>query len=173
MAWRSRHLERSRSDSVSDRRCVERRPLFLASRALPDATSRLRARPALRRWYAAASAKRCSARCRTPKTLLVYPFRFELDVLFRFEGSALAIEASVRNTGTETMPASLGFHPAFRWPLPYGEAREAHCHRVRIRGRLARAAPGCERTAHATSVMSRRCRATACCCTMVSSRTTW
>jgi galactose mutarotase-like enzyme len=60
------------------------------------------------------------------KTLLVYPFGFELDVLFRLEGSALAIEASVRNTGTETMPASLGFHPAFRWPLPYGEAREAH-----------------------------------------------
>jgi galactose mutarotase-like enzyme len=60
------------------------------------------------------------------KTLLVYPFRFELDVLFRLEGSALSIEASVRNTGTETMPASLGFHPAFRWPLPYGDSREAH-----------------------------------------------
>jgi galactose mutarotase-like enzyme len=24
------------------------------------------------------------------------------------------------------MPASLGFHPAFRWPLPYGAARDAH-----------------------------------------------
>jgi galactose mutarotase-like enzyme len=38
----------------------------------------------------------------------------------------LTIEASVRNTGNEPMPASLGFHPAFRWPLPYGAAREAH-----------------------------------------------
>ena len=59
-------------------------------------------------------------------TLPVYPFRFELDVLFRIDGRALAIEASVRNRGTEPMPASLGFHPAFRWPLPYGEARDAH-----------------------------------------------
>jgi galactose mutarotase-like enzyme len=24
------------------------------------------------------------------------------------------------------MPASLGYHPAFAWPLPYGEARAAH-----------------------------------------------
>jgi galactose mutarotase-like enzyme len=24
------------------------------------------------------------------------------------------------------MPASFGYHPAFRWPLPYGEARAAH-----------------------------------------------
>jgi galactose mutarotase-like enzyme len=60
------------------------------------------------------------------KTLQVYPFRFELDMLFRFEGRELSIEASVRNTGDETMPVSLGFHPGFRWPLPYGEPREAH-----------------------------------------------
>lgn len=59
-------------------------------------------------------------------TLKVYPFPFELDVLFRLEANALAIEATVRNTGRETMPASLGFHPALRWPLPYGEARESH-----------------------------------------------
>jgi galactose mutarotase-like enzyme len=47
-------------------------------------------------------------------------------VAFRLEGSGLVVEASVRNTGTEPMPASLGFHPAFRWPLPYGEARAEH-----------------------------------------------
>jgi galactose mutarotase-like enzyme len=60
------------------------------------------------------------------ETLKVYPFRFELDVAFQVEAAALSIEASVRNTGNEPMPASLGFHPAFRWPLPYGAAREAH-----------------------------------------------
>lgn len=59
-------------------------------------------------------------------TLQVYPFSFELYALFRFEGSALVIEASVRNVGAEPMPASLGFHPAFRWPLPYGRPREEH-----------------------------------------------
>lgn len=59
-------------------------------------------------------------------TLQVYPFRFELFASFRFEGNALVIEASVRNSGAEPMPASLGFHPAFRWPLPYGQKRDAH-----------------------------------------------
>jgi galactose mutarotase-like enzyme len=34
--------------------------------------------------------------------------------------------ATVRNAGEEEMPASLGFHPAFLWPLPYGQARESH-----------------------------------------------
>lgn len=60
------------------------------------------------------------------ETLKVYPFRFELDVAFRLDANALVVEASVRNTGNEPMPASLGFHPAFRWPLPYGQAREDH-----------------------------------------------
>jgi galactose mutarotase-like enzyme len=36
------------------------------------------------------------------------------------------VTASVRNLGNETMPASFGFHPALRWPLPYGRARSAH-----------------------------------------------
>jgi galactose mutarotase-like enzyme len=27
---------------------------------------------------------------------------------------------------SRTLPASFGFHPAFRWPLPYGEPREDH-----------------------------------------------
>jgi galactose mutarotase-like enzyme len=32
----------------------------------------------------------------------------------------------VRNTGKENMPASVGYHPAFRWPLPYGQPRAEH-----------------------------------------------
>lgn len=60
------------------------------------------------------------------ETLKVYPFRFELDVAFRLDATALVIEATVRNSGTETMPASLGFHPAFRWPLQAGQARNDH-----------------------------------------------
>ncbi|MEY2853581.1 MAG: hypothetical protein RL030_713 [Pseudomonadota bacterium] len=56
----------------------------------------------------------------------VYPFAFELDVVFRVEGWQLSMEARVHNRGEEPMPASLGFHPAFRWPLPYGSARSAH-----------------------------------------------
>jgi galactose mutarotase-like enzyme len=34
--------------------------------------------------------------------------------------------ASVTHTGAALLPVSFGFHPAFRWPLPYGAPREAH-----------------------------------------------
>ncbi len=47
----------------------------------------------------------------------VYPFSFEFDVLFRIAGPTLTVVASVRNNGDVPLPASLGFHPAFRWPL--------------------------------------------------------
>ena len=60
------------------------------------------------------------------ETLRVYPFRFSLDIQFRLAGSALSVTATIRNRGNETMPASFGYHPAFRWPLPYGQARAAH-----------------------------------------------
>jgi galactose mutarotase-like enzyme len=59
-------------------------------------------------------------------TLQVYPFQFELDVDFALNGATLAVTSSVRNVGREEMPASIGYHPGFRWPLPYGEPRAAH-----------------------------------------------
>lgn len=59
-------------------------------------------------------------------TLVVYPFQFELDVSFALAGATLSVTAAVRNVGKEEMPASLGFHPGFRWPLPFGQARTAH-----------------------------------------------
>jgi galactose mutarotase-like enzyme len=59
-------------------------------------------------------------------TLQVYPFRFELEVRFAVSGTTLSVTTSVRNKGTENMPASVGYHPAFRWPLPYGRPRQAH-----------------------------------------------
>jgi len=34
--------------------------------------------------------------------------------------------AEVTNRGDGVMPASFGFHPALRWPLPYGKPRAAH-----------------------------------------------
>ena len=59
-------------------------------------------------------------------TFALYPFRFELDVSFALAGATLSVTASVRNVGNEALPASLGFHPGFRWPLPFGQARESH-----------------------------------------------
>lgn len=60
------------------------------------------------------------------RSLEVFPFRFELEIEFRLGGAALEIEARVHNTGDEPMPASVGFHPAFRWPLPFGAPRASH-----------------------------------------------
>ncbi|MEP7314105.1 MAG: aldose 1-epimerase family protein [Pseudomonadota bacterium] len=59
-------------------------------------------------------------------TLAVYPFKFELEMRFTIEGTRLAMTATVRNTGADELPASLGFHPGFRWPLPGNGRREAH-----------------------------------------------
>jgi len=60
------------------------------------------------------------------ETLAVYPFEFELEVRYLLRGTALSITTWVRNHGEQPMPASFGYHPAFRWPLPYGQPRAAH-----------------------------------------------
>ncbi len=60
------------------------------------------------------------------QTLALYPFQFELDVNFSVEDASLAVTGWIRNRGECVLPASLGYHPAFAWPLPYGEDRAAH-----------------------------------------------
>jgi galactose mutarotase-like enzyme len=54
------------------------------------------------------------------------PFRLQAGGDYRLDEATLEVSASVLNEGPQEMPASFGFHPAFRWPLPYGGAREAH-----------------------------------------------
>jgi galactose mutarotase-like enzyme len=60
------------------------------------------------------------------ETWKVYPFKFELDIHFEVGGPTLSLTATIRNTGVEDMPASFGWHPAFRWPLPYAQPRSSH-----------------------------------------------
>jgi galactose mutarotase-like enzyme len=60
------------------------------------------------------------------ETVRVYPFRFVLDIQFNLSASTLSVTATIRNRGGQVMPASIGYHPAFRWPLPYGQTRESH-----------------------------------------------
>jgi galactose mutarotase-like enzyme len=60
------------------------------------------------------------------RTLPVYPFEFQLDIAFQLRVSTLSITTTLRNPGASPLPASFGFHPAFRWPLPYGQPRAAH-----------------------------------------------
>jgi galactose mutarotase-like enzyme len=60
------------------------------------------------------------------ETRAAYPFAFALELTYALEGATLTITARIVNRGAAPMPASFGFHPAFAWPLPYGEPREAH-----------------------------------------------
>ncbi|HVZ07034.1 aldose 1-epimerase family protein [Rhodopila sp.] len=46
-----------------------------------------------------------------------YPFRFRFELAFRVAATALSVDYGVTNTGEEVLPASMGAHPAFRWPL--------------------------------------------------------
>ena len=55
-----------------------------------------------------------------------FPFDFVLEVAFSIEDAALRIGATVFNKSPRAMPVSFGFHPAFRWPLPYGGSRQDH-----------------------------------------------
>jgi galactose mutarotase-like enzyme len=56
----------------------------------------------------------------------LYPFDFVLDVEYALAGDSLTITATIGNRGDEELLASFGHHPAFRWPLPYGAARDEH-----------------------------------------------
>jgi galactose mutarotase-like enzyme len=60
------------------------------------------------------------------ETLRVYPFHFELEVHFELLGPTLSVNTQIRNQGPGEMPASFGYHPAFRWPLPFGQPRSSH-----------------------------------------------
>ncbi len=62
----------------------------------------------------------------TSETRVLYPFAFTLDAAFTLTGASLLIDVTVTNRGDGPMPASIGFHPAFAWPLPYGERRQDH-----------------------------------------------
>jgi galactose mutarotase-like enzyme len=55
-----------------------------------------------------------------------YPFAFRFEVAYAVADATLSISFAVTNTGAETLPASMGAHPAFRWPLADGLARTAH-----------------------------------------------
>ena len=59
-------------------------------------------------------------------TRAAYPFAFALEAAFAVADATLSITLTLTNRGDVALPASIGFHPAFAWPLPYGEPRAAH-----------------------------------------------
>jgi galactose mutarotase-like enzyme len=55
-----------------------------------------------------------------------YPFAFRLDVTYAIVDDTLVIGYAITNIGDAMLPASIGAHPAFRWPLVDGGDKRAH-----------------------------------------------
>jgi galactose mutarotase-like enzyme len=55
-----------------------------------------------------------------------YPFAFRLEVTYSIENADLKVAFDITNTGDENLPASIGAHPAFNWPLLPGLAKESY-----------------------------------------------
>ncbi len=51
----------------------------------------------------------------------VFPFDFELQVIYTLDGNRLIIAYKIINNNNYTIPFSIGAHPAFSLPKPFGE----------------------------------------------------
>ncbi len=60
------------------------------------------------------------------QTRAIYPFAFRFEVAFTLDDDALEQSFTVVNTGRDVLPASVGAHPAFAWPLAEGGDKVAH-----------------------------------------------
>jgi galactose mutarotase-like enzyme len=59
-------------------------------------------------------------------TRAIYPFAFRLEVAFTLDDDSLEQRFTLTNPGREVLPASLGAHPGFAWPLAEGVEKTAH-----------------------------------------------
>ncbi|QQO13524.1 aldose 1-epimerase family protein [Bradyrhizobium diazoefficiens] len=59
-------------------------------------------------------------------TRALYPFAFRLTAAYTLDDNGLDLSLTIANTGAETLPASLGGHPAFNWPLQPETAKESY-----------------------------------------------
>ena len=57
-------------------------------------------------------------------TRSLYPFAFRLSVSYAVKDADLEVGVEITNTGAEMLPASIGAHPAFNWPLLPGLSKE-------------------------------------------------
>jgi galactose mutarotase-like enzyme len=59
-------------------------------------------------------------------TRAVFPFAFRLEIGYRLHEASLAITFMVVNPAETVLPASVGAHPAFCWPLDPAVPKTAH-----------------------------------------------
>jgi galactose mutarotase-like enzyme len=73
------------------------------------------------------SASRCSLLLEDdPATRALYPFAFRLVAAYALDDAGLDVTLTITNTGEEMLPASLGGHPAFNWPLDPQLSKESY-----------------------------------------------
>ncbi len=78
-----------------------------------------------------AFAERTATSCRLvladdTATWAMYPFAFRLEAAYALDGDTLRVTLTLHNPGAEPLPASLGAHPAFAWPLRPGVPKTDH-----------------------------------------------
>ena len=59
-------------------------------------------------------------------TRAAYPFPFRLRAAYTLKAYELRMNVELLNPGDAPLPASLGLHPAFRWPLVPGISKTSH-----------------------------------------------
>jgi galactose mutarotase-like enzyme len=60
------------------------------------------------------------------ETRLRYPFSYRLTLTYTLRDADLELALEIENPGEEMLPASIGGHPAFHWPLLPGLPKESY-----------------------------------------------
>lgn len=55
-----------------------------------------------------------------------YPFEFELEVRYQLNQNELLVSYQLSNKDSQPLYASIGAHPALRWPLNHGDPKEEY-----------------------------------------------
>jgi galactose mutarotase-like enzyme len=114
-------LAAARAESVSHRRASRRGRVASRRRGVRTAARRRRFT------WAACGAGGCQLELHDDaQTQAVYPFAFRFTIGYAVTGDTLTVTYGVHNTGDVVLPASVGAHPAFRWPLAAGLPKSAH-----------------------------------------------
>lgn len=76
-------------------------------------------------WLGAGSSSACRLLLvDSEATRAKFPFPFRLEIGYRLSQGALYVRYDVINCGESVLPASIGAHPAFNWPLAPNIAKE-------------------------------------------------